>query len=454
MSSERIPLDQYPYAGWIPTANGRLSFRHIGEARHPTEAIYANVATDRSRLILAYQRRPLSDVLFQTIIHYLCDISGDFWFVIAAKSDEEPSAAVEMKGFIAIYKSRDDWRTYEASVRDTIRSINVGRFSLSEDRDEIIERSFTNVQAAVNATADIRIAFHLFRSGEVFFSGPAFRDPELDYASENYAAEYGHDFPKWVADQAYFFLRDISHTHQHHAPSSDTILMLQSRDSQDVNWRRRVIFSLYHQVIRSKRFGDAPSAYQALGIQAYCMSFKSICASSPAWKPENFPTFNDAALTQSLEARAQEELARYAENSGNATIRLARAANWRTFALALVAIIIASLAILIQPRINSNESDKFPVLNAWSDFAAEHFTTVFATCLLGLGLVWMLTHSGWAIRLTFARDLLEISNIRRRRFVVIYFASALAAALVTFWAAKLAIRDIADAAMDFLRLVY
>ena len=230
--------------------------------------------------------------------------------------------------------------------------------------------------------------------------------------------------------------------------------MLQSRDSQDVNWRRRVIFSLYHQVIRSKRFGDAPSAYQALGIQAYCMSFKSICASSPAWKPENFPTFNDAALTQSLEARAQEELARYAENSGNATIRLARAANWRTFALALVAIIIASLAILIQPRINSNESDKFPVLNAWSDFAAEHFTTVFATCLLGLGLVWMLTHSGWAIRLTFGRDLLEISNIRRRRFVVIYFASALAAALVTFWAAKLAIRDIADAAMDFLRLVY
>jgi hypothetical protein len=55
------------HVGWIPTANGRLSFRHIGEAKHPTPSKYANVATKSDRIIVAYQRRNLSDSVFRTI---------------------------------------------------------------------------------------------------------------------------------------------------------------------------------------------------------------------------------------------------------------------------------------------------------------------------------------------------------------------------------------------------
>jgi len=450
--SADIPIDQFPYAGWVPTANGRLSFRQVGESKHPTESIYANITTGKGRLVLAYQHRPLSDVLFQPLIHYFCSISGRFWFVIAARSDEEPSSAEEMRGFIGIYKSRDDWRQNETIVRDAVIEINSLRFSMEADRDAATENTFSNAQGHVNATADIRIAFHVFRSGEVYFSEPSFRDSELAFASNNYAQGCGHNFPKWVADQSYFFLRDITHTHQHHAPSSDTILILQKRDPEDHDWRRRIIFSLYHQIISAKRFGDAPSAYQSLGIQAYCMSFKKICGKSLDWKEDE--RFNDQALKQSLEARAQEGLARLSETAASASMQLARAANWRTFALAIVAIAIAGLAMLIQPRINEADAKRFPELLAWSDFASEHFATVIVTCGMAVGLVWIVTHTGWAIRLGFSRDLLELSNVQRSRFLKIYFGTAALGVLVTLWLAKLAVYDIVDAAKDFWHLLF
>ena len=452
MYSAKIPIDQFPYAGWVPSANGRLSFRHIGESKHPTESIYANITTGNGRLVLAYQHRPLSDVLFQPIIHYLCSISGRFWFVLAARSDEEPSSAEEMQGFIGIYKSRDDWRAHESIVRTAILNANSLRFSLDVERDSETDRIFSNAQSHVNQTADIRIAFHIFRSGEVYFSEPKFRDSELEFASNNYAEACGHNFPKWVADQSYFFLRDITHAHQHHVPSSDTILILQRRDEADTNWRKRIIFSLYHQVIKAKRFGDAPSVYQSLGIQAYCLSFKAICKSRPIWKEDHH--FNDEALKQSLEAKAQEGLARLAETAATSSMKLARAANWRTFALALVAIAVAVLAMLIQPRITDGEAARFPQLHAWSDFASEHFDTVVGACLIVLAIVWTLTHTDWVIRLSFSRDLLEISNIRRRRFIGLYFGLTIVVLLLTLWVSRLALFDIAHALNDFLHLVF
>src|SRR5690349_21101683 len=81
---------RYAYVGWIPTANGRLSFRHIGETRHPTPSKYANVATTRDRIVLAYQRRNLSDSVFRTITDRVSSRSGDFWFAVSARSTAAP----------------------------------------------------------------------------------------------------------------------------------------------------------------------------------------------------------------------------------------------------------------------------------------------------------------------------------------------------------------------------
>jgi hypothetical protein len=439
VSSVDTFVSDFPYVGWVPTVNSRLSFRHIGEARHPTEAIYANVITDTSRFILAYQRRPLSDVLFQSVIHYLCNISGQFWFVLAAESSGEPISADVIVGTVSLFKSKEDWRgEVEGKVRGAIKEINELRFSLRSERGDEIRDCYRSGKAAAESRADIVLSFRLKRTGEVYFSRPKFRDTELEFASANYAYECGHDFSKWVADQAYFFLRDISHTHQHHRPSSDTILVLQEHDAGDIEWRKNVVFSLYYYVIKSKRFTDAYSLYQSLGVQAYCKAFKGICQRTLGDKFESIPIFDDDALAQSLSARAQEETAKRTEYLTYATMRHSRAANWRTFTLAIIAIVIASLAILIQPRINDQDRSKFPKLHEASDFASEHFLTVIVVCLVVATIVWIFTGPSWGMRFQWGRDLLEISNVRRTRFVIFYLCSAIVVAGLTVffnWAA-------------------
>jgi hypothetical protein len=452
--SASLPLEQFPYVGWVPTVNGQLSFRHVGEGRSPTASIYANITTELNRFVLAYQMRPLSDVLFQSVIHYVCSISGKFWFVLAAKTRERPGETDELIGLIGIYKSREDWRgNAESSVRGAIKHLNEElRFSLEPIRDRTIETTFIEADRGIAETTDIQIAFHLFRNGKVFFSKPAFRNSELEYASRNYAESCGHDFARWIADQCYFFLRDIAHRHQHHTPTSDTILILQKRDREDLQWRKNIIFSLYYFIIRSRRFSDLTSLYQSLGVQAYAMAFKSICEDELHERFREVPSYKDAALAQSISARAEEERARRSDSSRMATLKLARAANWRTFALAIVAIVIATLALLIQPRINDSDRQRFPQLNQFSDYAAEHFLTVLGTCLVLIFLVWVGTRAGWTARSSWTRDLLEVSNVKRRRFAFIYAGAGVLVALATFWVAKLALRDIWEAILDFWRL--
>src|ERR1700726_740365 len=62
-----------------------------------------------------------------------------------------------------------------------------------------------------------------------------------------------------------------------------------------------------------------------------------------------------------------------ARPSGAGSCAAAKAATSRTIALALVAILIAGIAILIQPRISAQEKDDFPLLFQVSTFAADNF---------------------------------------------------------------------------------
>ena len=173
----------FPFAGWVPTVNGHLSFRHIGEARHPTKSVYANIATEKRRLILGVQRRPLSDVLFQWIIHYFGSIEGSFWFVIAADAPGSPGDIDEVLGSVFVYKSTEDWKKHRAEVLRPIDHLNANRLSLDAQRDATSEETFELAKEHLGRSADIRIDFILNRSGEVFFARPLFQDSNLEYAS-------------------------------------------------------------------------------------------------------------------------------------------------------------------------------------------------------------------------------------------------------------------------------
>ncbi|MEQ8266145.1 MAG: hypothetical protein RH982_03040 [Parvibaculum sp.] len=441
MSLEISDINAFPYAGWLPTANGRLSFRHIGEAEHPSPSIYANVATERDRIILVYQERDFGDVLFPSILHFF-GINGRFWFAIAAKSNDIPSESDSLSGTIYIYKSKSDWRSSgESAIRPKIYAINeISRSELPPRRDTEITACFNAAKGDLATTSDIRVAFSLKRDGEAYFSKPKFLDEQLEEASAEYATSLGHDFTKWIADQAYFFLRDITHRHRHHEPSEDTILILQNRDDDEFSWRRKILYSLHYQVIRAKRFSNTYSITQAMGILAYANSFYRVCErklhSTPRYNicksalqpaSDEIPRFNSEEMLLSINAQIKQNDLVQSAQLVSATNRLSKATNIRTFALSLAAIIVGLMLTFIEPRIGPDGDAT--ELKAYGDVIEANFPQLLGAVALFYLVVWTFTtHRFYEWR----KDLLEMANVQRKKSILLLSSAGILVAVVTF----------------------
>lgn len=415
------------YAGWIPTANGRLSFRHIGETRHPTPSKYANVATAKDRYILAYQRRDLSDSVFRTITDRVCRRSGDFWFALVANSAAAPdNVDGSLSGTIFVFKSKEDWRTGpQEKVRTAINEMNSARLSLASDRDRVIEESLAYGRKALCESADVWIDFILERNGELRVARPEFRDDDLAYASRAFASQEGHDFDKWIADQGYFFLRDIAHQHQHHDHAVDTILILQRKDAADVSWRRNLLFSLQFYIITNRRSRDTKALIQAKGILAYFEAFVGICQGQLKERFAQIPTFEIDALRSSLDASIEE---RTFEHSIDAH-RAANATNFRVTVLAVVAPTLALLGVALQPHIGGPDNLKdFPTLNHVARFISNYaieilaFTVLLATSSMAI----QFALASLGKRGSYSRQLLALGIANER---AAFIASLLVAAM-------------------------
>lgn len=79
------------YRGWIPTVNGRLSFRIIGDTAHPNRSVAVNQSIGSHRYVLAFQQRFLSDLLFYPIMARLLGKRGRFWFLLCSRVRDDAS---------------------------------------------------------------------------------------------------------------------------------------------------------------------------------------------------------------------------------------------------------------------------------------------------------------------------------------------------------------------------
>ena len=104
-----------------------------------------------------------------------------------------------------------------------------------------------------------------------------------------------------VASQIYFFIRDVCHVHQHHAPTSDTILDVVPLSAGEHYWKRETLYSLFRWVIQQKR-ARTPSAYiDAKGVLAYARAFtEKHCGE--AEETEGLPQYLREATIESLDA--------------------------------------------------------------------------------------------------------------------------------------------------------
>ena len=118
---------------------------------------------------------------------------------------------------------------------------------------------------------------------------------------------YFHDL---LCRQAFYFLKDICHRHQHHSPKTDTLADLYV-SSDDVEWRREVLYALYRKIIHFKRNRTEDAILDSMGTLAYAQAFQTICGKNT--RDGQLPDFDNKSLACSLES-AYKELTLEKEN--------------------------------------------------------------------------------------------------------------------------------------------
>jgi hypothetical protein len=161
--------------------------------------------------------------------------------------------------------------------------------------------------ARLQRHADVSCRIILKRPGEVILSHLMPKRPEFLEMQEDLRVYANIDISDLIAAQFYYFLRDITHTHQHHHQSTDTILSVY-KSANDIDWRKNVLFSLYNHIIARKRTTSLSESIDALGILAYARAFyqssQNKLTARNLWTAHraNFPTFLDERLTESINA--------------------------------------------------------------------------------------------------------------------------------------------------------
>ncbi|PBB81514.1 hypothetical protein CK218_07560 [Mesorhizobium sp. WSM3879] len=291
------------FKGWVPTVNGRLSYKIIGESRHPTIADYANVATPEYQFVLAIQSRNTTDVLFHWLLAKFFQVSGDFTFVFCArarrgsKSPDDPLIGrvyVVRPGSDSSIQLKEKMPNWLHSLRGA--ELGVGKAELCN--------LFGSLHRELTSICDFRANVILHRNGIISISKIAYSDDEIYQNTLRYANNDHVEIDSMWADQIYYFVRDISHQHQHHSPDADTMITTYRVRGRSMEWSNRVIYSLYFYIINSKRRLEPTEQVRVLGVLAYLNSFKQIATEQAATSklPLQMPVFNDQATKDSINA--------------------------------------------------------------------------------------------------------------------------------------------------------
>lgn len=241
------------YIGWIPTVTGHLSFSTIATGSFPSRSWRRE---DGKRFVAA-QRRDLLDVLVpyadssevarffrEKIANLVVGISGRFWYILDTEDvgdGERLSGTVHM---VPATKNRNFVRCLRKNLADSDERKCIA--SIAQRSPEV---SCYSVKVLIE------------RQGKVTLSPPK--------------EDCGPELSELLANQVFYFLKDISHVHQHHHPSHDAITRVSRITDleEEESWIAQTQFSLYRAIIRSKRFKNEKALFRAAGILAYAQSF-------------------------------------------------------------------------------------------------------------------------------------------------------------------------------------
>lgn len=239
---------------------------------------------------MCFQKRDLSDVTtpaFRSVVERILGIRGKFIFVCVARTvRKETGFQDQLVGQIIVYRASngDIWRNQLVCELNAIREgFETEAISVSKCKRSL-NRWLSGYACLCTFSLKRNGILSIFLDSERFFSSDS---PVLEESfNEN------SQIVDALAQQMFYFLRDIGHRHQHHHPSTDTILSLY-RKGDDAYWRRKTLYLLYRKIVRYKRSLSETYYSEILGILAYAKTFKTISlddnpgAIFPSYQDEN-----------------------------------------------------------------------------------------------------------------------------------------------------------------------
>ena len=238
-------------------------------------------------------------------------LNGNFRFVFIGRVKQDINAIdLPLYGHLHLFRNLRYWRqNVEPGVKtcqDFISHYQQNLTAQSALEKQVIE-AIKLTSARLQNHADVSCRIVLRRPGELILSHLTPKRSEFLEMQEDLRVYANVDISDIIAAQFYYFLRDISHTHQHHHRNTDTILSAY-KSTNDINWRKNVLFSLYNHIIARKRTASLSECVDALGILAYARAFyqssrnRLVARNLWAANEANFPTFLDEPLTESINA--------------------------------------------------------------------------------------------------------------------------------------------------------
>jgi len=247
-------------AGWVPTITGHLSFSLVGGG--VPGCVAANFAEQGGdlppRFVAVLQKRVVRDMAFtfwpiglfvpSIKAHYiLCGVSSacDLPAIVNGRVELHEDKLGVLRGRVWVIPHHADrwqlevakdilgkiWKQIDAySDGPTVSPPHA--VSLSAALESNIERAHRSELAVVSCE------FELFRTGELRLSIPEIANFTIDTAGGGTEER----FLSLVADQIYYFIKDIAHRHYHHKASSDRMLPLSSASTRahSVRWHMQM----------------------------------------------------------------------------------------------------------------------------------------------------------------------------------------------------------------------
>jgi hypothetical protein len=244
------------FRGWVPTITGNLSFSTIGIGRNPKKIFKTFRAVQGVHFAVVAQKRRTSDALlgwFGDFLNWFSNTQGHTIYIFFGRCTEDDGYS-EMSG-PCVELPLSEYRRLEGKL-----SALDGQLTDEQFNHGFMDAVDTFCSAA-DSPAGVLSSIVLQRNGAV----------EIEVS-----ATAGNSFEnqKLNASQVYFFLRDVCHVHQHHAPTSDTILDVTDCTTETNAWKRETLYSLYRWVIQQKRAKSVSSFINAKGVLAYAHTFE------------------------------------------------------------------------------------------------------------------------------------------------------------------------------------